>query len=136
MVIHRNSKIALLYLLMGRIIAMMNLQTVRRPANHLRYSSTAYSSLFISNSKYSNGFREISPMKLEARKNSDEVSRVKASMVESPPEITTNQLSERVNSQPNFARQIFCNVELNCASLEAVGFDMDFTLAQVRGYLQ
>jgi len=27
-------------------------------------------------------------------------------------------------------RQIFCNVELNGAHLEAVGFDMDFTLAQ------
>ena len=27
-------------------------------------------------------------------------------------------------------RQIFCNVELNGANLEAVGFDMDFTLAQ------
>lgn len=28
-------------------------------------------------------------------------------------------------------RQIFCNVELNGESIEAVGFDMDFTLAQV-----
>lgn len=27
--------------------------------------------------------------------------------------------------------QIFCNVELNANNLEAVGFDMDFTLAQV-----
>jgi len=27
-------------------------------------------------------------------------------------------------------RQIFCNVELNGANIEAVGFDMDFTLAQ------
>ena len=27
-------------------------------------------------------------------------------------------------------RQIFCNVELNGATIEAVGFDMDFTLAQ------
>ena len=25
----------------------------------------------------------------------------------------------------------FCNVELNCANLEAIGFDMDYTLAQV-----
>lgn len=29
------------------------------------------------------------------------------------------------------ARSVFCNVELNCANIEAVGFDMDFTLAQV-----
>jgi hypothetical protein len=28
-------------------------------------------------------------------------------------------------------KQIFCNVELNGENLEAVGFDMDFTLAQV-----
>lgn len=28
-------------------------------------------------------------------------------------------------------QQIFCNVELNGENLEAVGFDMDFTLAQV-----
>lgn len=26
---------------------------------------------------------------------------------------------------------VFCNVELNCGQLEAVGFDMDYTLAQV-----
>lgn len=31
----------------------------------------------------------------------------------------------------NLTRQLFCNVELNCEGLEAVGFDMDFTLAQV-----
>lgn len=31
-------------------------------------------------------------------------------------------------------RKIFCNIELNGASLEAVGFDMDFTLAQVISY--
>lgn len=29
-------------------------------------------------------------------------------------------------------RKIYCNVELNCANLEAVGFDMDYTLAQVK----
>lgn len=28
------------------------------------------------------------------------------------------------------ANHVFCNVELNCQNLEAVGFDMDFTLAQ------
>lgn len=28
--------------------------------------------------------------------------------------------------------QVYCNVELNEAYIEAVGFDMDFTLAQVR----
>lgn len=28
---------------------------------------------------------------------------------------------------------VFCNVELNAAYIEAVGFDMDFTLARVRG---
>lgn len=36
-----------------------------------------------------------------------------------------------VFSKPGISRQIFCNIELNGASLEAVGFDMDFTLAQV-----
>jgi len=30
----------------------------------------------------------------------------------------------------NFKHQIFCNRELNGENLEAVGFDMDFTLAQ------
>jgi hypothetical protein len=34
-------------------------------------------------------------------------------------------------NENNFNTTIFCNVELNCANLEAVGFDMDFTLAQV-----
>ena len=29
--------------------------------------------------------------------------------------------------------QIFCNVELTGASIQAVGFDMDYTLAQVCG---
>lgn len=37
---------------------------------------------------------------------------------------------ERVTKK-DITRNIFCNVELNCANLEAVGFDMDFTLAQV-----
>jgi len=32
--------------------------------------------------------------------------------------------------ESNLNSQIFCNVELNCEHLEAVGFDMDFTLAQ------
>jgi DNA mismatch repair ATPase MutL len=32
----------------------------------------------------------------------------------------------------DLSQQIFCNVELNGENLEAVGFDMDFTLAQVR----
>jgi hypothetical protein len=31
----------------------------------------------------------------------------------------------------DLCQQIFCNVELNGENLEAVGFDMDFTLAQV-----
>lgn len=31
----------------------------------------------------------------------------------------------------DLTQQIFCNVELNGENLEAVGFDMDFTLAQV-----
>ena len=31
----------------------------------------------------------------------------------------------------NLNKQIFCNVELNGDTLQAVGFDMDFTLAQV-----
>lgn len=30
----------------------------------------------------------------------------------------------------DLGNQIFCNVELNAENLEAVGFDMDFTLAQ------
>jgi hypothetical protein len=32
---------------------------------------------------------------------------------------------------PNLNQSIFCNVELNATNLQAVGFDMDFTLAQV-----
>ena len=35
------------------------------------------------------------------------------------------------DEEANIDHRIFCNVELNLASLEAVGFDMDFTLAQV-----
>lgn len=31
--------------------------------------------------------------------------------------------------------RIFCNVELDLSSLEAIGFDMDFTLAQVDFWL-
>ena len=31
----------------------------------------------------------------------------------------------------NLDTQIYCNVELNTDYIEAVGFDMDFTLAQV-----
>jgi hypothetical protein len=38
------------------------------------------------------------------------------------------------NVDPN--THIYCNVELNLASLEAVGFDMDFTLAQVSSICQ
>ena len=34
-------------------------------------------------------------------------------------------------SGPHINTSIFCNVELNGANLQAVGFDMDFTLAQV-----
>ena len=33
-------------------------------------------------------------------------------------------------NQTNLRTQIFCNIELNSENLEAVGFDMDFTLAQ------
>lgn len=33
---------------------------------------------------------------------------------------------------PHLNNSVFCNVELNGANLQAVGFDMDFTLAQVR----
>jgi hypothetical protein len=33
---------------------------------------------------------------------------------------------------PQLNNSVFCNVELNGANLQAVGFDMDFTLAQVR----
>ena len=32
--------------------------------------------------------------------------------------------------EQNLRTQIFCNIELNCENLEAIGFDMDFTLAQ------
>jgi hypothetical protein len=38
------------------------------------------------------------------------------------------------NSNPDLqsiSHKIFCNVELNGATIEAVGFDMDYTLAQV-----
>ena len=35
------------------------------------------------------------------------------------------------NSDNSLNKKIFCNVELNGQSVEAVGFDMDFTLAQV-----
>jgi len=36
------------------------------------------------------------------------------------------------HTSENLNSTIFCNVELNCANLEAVGFDMDYTLAQVK----
>lgn len=32
----------------------------------------------------------------------------------------------------DLSTQIFCNVELNADYIEAVGFDLDFTLAQVK----
>ena len=35
------------------------------------------------------------------------------------------------SSDIDISSQVFCNVELNLAYTEAVGFDMDFTLAQV-----
>lgn len=35
------------------------------------------------------------------------------------------------SSSNSLSKKIFCNVELNGQSVEAVGFDMDFTLAQV-----
>jgi hypothetical protein len=132
MVIYRNSKIALLYLLVGRIFAFMNVETIRRPTNHLRYATTAYNSLLSCKSTFPNGMKSSRPLSLQARKKNEEDVSVKASSIESPP-ITNNKngQAESKASQPSFARQIFCNVELNCESLEAVGFDMDFTLAQV-----
>jgi len=39
------------------------------------------------------------------------------------------------NSDNSLNKKIFCNVELNGQSVEAVGFDMDFTLAQVILYI-
>lgn len=39
-----------------------------------------------------------------------------------------------LSADDTFNSTIFCNVELNCANLEAIGFDMDFTLAQVIYY--
>jgi 5' nucleotidase family len=42
-----------------------------------------------------------------------------------------SRLSAQVSPQgADLGHQIFCNVELNAGNLEAVGFDMDFTLAQ------
>jgi hypothetical protein len=49
-------------------------------------------------------------------------------------------LSQEINSHEvpatqstaHIATQIHCNVELNADYIEAVGFDMDFTLAQVQ----
>ena len=35
-----------------------------------------------------------------------------------------------MHKDQSHANHVFCNVELNCENLEAVGFDMDFTLAQ------
>ena len=41
---------------------------------------------------------------------------------------------ETDNNQNFISRKVFCNVELNGEAMEAVGFDMDFTLAQVYNY--
>lgn len=36
------------------------------------------------------------------------------------------------NNNNTINTEVFCNVELDLSSLEAIGFDMDFTLAQVK----
>ena len=48
-------------------------------------------------------------------------------------DVDTHDGIRAVTPEPSpdaYKRQIFCNVELNGNSVEAVGFDMDFTLAQ------
>lgn len=46
-------------------------------------------------------------------------------------EIAKGSNFEVMTTSDAFKQQIFCNVELNGSYIEAVGFDMDFTLAQV-----
>lgn len=45
---------------------------------------------------------------------------------------STNDIDSSSTLTPtHLSRKVFCNVELNGELIEAVGFDMDFTLAQV-----
>ena len=55
----------------------------------------------------------------------------------------SNRISRMYTSLPHFDQHllsnsqslnhtVFCNVELNCVNLEAIGFDMDYTLAQYK----
>lgn len=44
--------------------------------------------------------------------------------------INDNNLASASDAVVDLKSQVFCNVELNCEHIEAVGFDMDFTLAQ------
>eukprot|EP01039_Chlorochromonas_danica_P007712 gene7712-8519_t len=52
------------------------------------------------------------------------------------PPVVDNPIDESIfniddfSEEANLKNHIFCNVELNLTNLEAVGFDMDFTLAQ------
>jgi hypothetical protein len=39
-------------------------------------------------------------------------------------------LFDKLLEDIDITRNVFCNVELNCTNIEAIGFDMDFTLAQ------
>ena len=50
----------------------------------------------------------------------------------SPKHFAALNFNELVGSEIDIKKQIFCNVELNCNTIEAVGFDMDYTLIQVR----
>lgn len=44
---------------------------------------------------------------------------------------TVDEEENNYQTQQHYNTQIYCNVELNTDYIEAVGFDMDFTLAQV-----
>lgn len=44
---------------------------------------------------------------------------------------TTSDIESSTLTHNHISRKVFCNVELNGELIEAVGFDMDFTLAQV-----
>ena len=60
----------------------------------------------------------IAPKRKKARANQSNGSDIAVTISEAPP------------APDAYKRQLFCNVELNGNGLEAVGFDMDFTLAQ------
>jgi len=52
-----------------------------------------------------------------------------------PPAVRRPQFSPEkglVDSMPSAERRIFCNRSLNMSSIQAVGFDMDYTLAQYK----